>query len=96
MLAPVRYRQATRGSLDRRPGASETFRRWLLFGLQDSKGTHQGSGAAGDAHLEKRVWWRVMCLTGVDYFPTLGFQPADNRPTACCFSRRGSSWSRQI
>lgn len=60
-----------------RPGAKENFRNWLLFGLQDARGSHQGPGAVGDdAHLKKHPWWQVMCLTGVDYFSTLGYQPA--------------------
>lgn len=53
-----------------------SLRTWLLFGLQDAKGIHQGPGAASDAHLKKHSWWQVMCLTGVDYFSTLGYQPA--------------------
>ncbi|MFF2318271.1 amino acid transporter [Arthrobacter sp. NPDC058097] len=61
---------------DLRPAAGERFRKWLLFGLQDAKGIHQGPGAVGDAHLKKHSWWQVMCLTGVDYFSTLGYQPA--------------------
>ncbi|MET3811844.1 hypothetical protein ABIB14_002974 [Arthrobacter sp. UYEF3] len=59
-----------------RPGAGDNFRRWLLFGLQDAKGVHQGPGAVGESHLKKHPWWQVMCLTGVDYFSTLGYQPA--------------------
>ena len=59
-----------------RPGAGEHFRNWLLFGLQDAKGIHQGPGAVSDSHLKKHSWWQVMCLTGVDYFSTLGYQPA--------------------
>jgi hypothetical protein len=59
-----------------RPGPRDNFRSWLLFGLQDAKGTHQGPGAVSDSHLKKHSWWQVMCLTGVDYFSTLGYQPA--------------------
>ncbi|MCB5283918.1 MULTISPECIES: amino acid transporter [Micrococcaceae] len=59
-----------------RPGARENLRSWLLFGLQDAKGTHQGPGAVSESHLKKHPWWQVMCLTGVDYFSTLGYQPA--------------------
>ncbi|WP_248760742.1 amino acid transporter [Pseudarthrobacter sp. SSS035] len=53
----------------------EALGSWLLHGLEDAKGTHQGPGGLADEH-RKHHWWQVMCLTGVDYFSTLGYQPA--------------------
>ncbi|HWG19597.1 MAG TPA: hypothetical protein VG225_03640 [Terracidiphilus sp.] len=44
------------------------FTDWLLADLKLPKSVH---GAAEPVH----PWWRVMCLTGVDYFSTLGYQP---------------------
>jgi hypothetical protein len=45
-----------------------TFSNWLLADLRLPKGIQ--SEAEGE-----HPWWRVMCLTGVDYFSTLGYQP---------------------
>jgi hypothetical protein len=59
-----------------RPRTKSRVKNWLLFGLQDSKGTHQGPGGVPTAQEKKHSWWQVMCLTGVDYFSTLGYQPA--------------------
>ncbi|WP_336711206.1 amino acid transporter [Arthrobacter sp. USHLN218] len=59
-----------------RPSRKEALRSWLLFGLRDSRGTHLGPGRASDPYETKHSWWHVMCLTGVDYFSTLGYQPA--------------------
>ncbi len=52
-----------------------TLTNWLLNGLIDSRGRQ--TGPYGSPAAEKtHSWWRVMCLTGVDYFSTLGYQPA--------------------
>ncbi|HET8877998.1 MAG TPA: amino acid transporter [Arthrobacter sp.] len=59
-----------------RPGRKTALRKWLLVGLQDSKGTHQGPHGVRTEDEKKHTWWQVMCLTGVDYFSTLGYQPA--------------------
>jgi hypothetical protein len=53
---------------------SGSFRSWMLQGLTDRSGEHQGPHA--NAPEKTHSWWRVMCLTGVDYFSTLGYQPA--------------------
>ena len=47
------------------------FRNWLLQGVR----TTDASVASGHERHHQHRWWQVMCLTGVDYFSTLGYQP---------------------
>ncbi|MFJ2832558.1 amino acid transporter [Streptomyces sp. NPDC087263] len=51
------------------------LRTWMLQGLSDMAKTPQGPHAPPPPSHEGQRWWRVMCLTGVDYFSTLGYQP---------------------
>ncbi|HEV2066021.1 MAG TPA: hypothetical protein VGR08_04235 [Thermomicrobiales bacterium] len=47
------------------------LRRWMLYGhSREMAGPHDQEG-----QHRPQSWWRVMCLTGVDYFSTLGYQP---------------------
>ncbi|MET7381316.1 amino acid transporter [Streptomyces sp. NPDC005526] len=51
------------------------LRTWMLEGLSDMAGHQQGPYAEAEAPHKGQRWYRVMCLTGVDYFSTLGYQP---------------------
>ncbi|WP_406417582.1 amino acid transporter [Streptomyces sp. NBC_01614] len=56
---------------------SSRVRSWMLQGLSDMGKGHGPGGPHAEpepAH-QGRPWYRVMCLTGVDYFSTLGYQP---------------------
>ncbi len=53
------------------PRPSRGLRGWLLRHRVQPEGP-----AAGETHAEAHAWWKVMCLTGVDYFSSLAYVPA--------------------
>ena len=46
------------------------LKNWFLQGVAEPEGPHEKKG-----QHHTHSWWKVMCLTGVDYFSTLGYQP---------------------
>src|SRR3954465_11422148 len=46
------------------------LQKWLYKGVEEIEGPHEQEG-----RHHQHPWWKVMCLTGVDYFSTLGYQP---------------------
>ncbi|MDX6321589.1 MAG: hypothetical protein QOF52_1447 [Propionibacteriaceae bacterium] len=50
---------------------SSRFTRWLMANQVQPVGP-----GAEEEHAQPQSWWKVMCLTGVDYFSTLSYLPA--------------------
>ncbi|HKP69724.1 MAG TPA: hypothetical protein VJV05_10610 [Pyrinomonadaceae bacterium] len=48
-----------------------SFSKWIYRGVEEIEGPFEAENSIHHKH----PWWKVMCLTGVDYFSTLGYQP---------------------
>jgi hypothetical protein len=48
---------------------------WLMKGAREEHRAHLGPHPSPQQTEKTHRWWQVMCLTGVDYFSTLGYQP---------------------
>ena len=53
-----------------KPVPTRGLSRWLLANQVQPAGPE-----ADESHATPQAWWKVMCLTGVDYFSTLSYLP---------------------
>ncbi len=51
------------------------LRSWFLGEVTENPSGHLGPYRKPTETEHTHPWWKVMCLTGVDYFSTLGYQP---------------------
>ena len=60
----------SRERAERQAAGSNPLSRWLLANRVQPVGPEHS-----EEHTEPQPWWKVMCLTGVDYFSTLSYLP---------------------
>src|SRR5919199_1873814 len=72
MKRPQRAGVAVAETRDRSKSLIRRVGRWLL----EARAVEAKGRVAKEGQPEQHSWWQVVCLTGVDYFSTLGYIPA--------------------